>query len=223
MLNRNRYLSITILIYCCVLLPQTLAASPINNTVSIGKFSQNDLTDWEPHSFEGTTHYKLVQQDLRTVLQATSQGTASGMVKKQQIDLQKTPYLNWQWKVDHALYRLSETFKEGDDFAARVYVVVDGGIFFWNTLALNYVWSSGQTQNALWDNPFTANAKMIAVESGNRFKNQWRSEKRNVLEDLRKSFKRDFRFIDAIAIMTDTDNSGQSATAFYGDIYFSEK
>jgi len=30
------------------------------------------------------------------------------------------------------------------------------------------------------------------------------------------------RYIDVIAIMTDTDNSGQQAHAYYGDIYFSK-
>lgn len=194
-----------------------------DNKVIVANFSQNDLQNWKPHSFQGNTNYSLIKKDQLVVLKAVSQNAASGLVKKQQIDLKKTPFLNWQWKVESALYRLSETFKDDDDFAARIYVVVDGGVFFWNTLALNYVWSSGQEKNSRWGNPFSVNSKMISVESGDQFKNQWRAEKRNVLEDLRQSFERDFRFIDAIAIMTDTDNSGQSATAYYGDIYFSDK
>jgi len=192
------------------------------SNIDVANFSSSGLNGWEPHSFSGTTEYSLIQENNKTRLKASSKGAASGLVKKQQIDLHKTPFLNWQWKVDSTLYRLSETFKEGDDFAARIYVVIDGGIFFWRTLALNYVWSSGQKQNSLWDNPFTSNAKMLAIESGNEFKGQWKTEKRNVRQDLIKAFGNDVRFIDAIAIMTDTDNSGQSATAYYGDIYFSE-
>jgi len=199
------------------------AIAETNNNITVASFSNNNLQDWLPHSFNGTTNYQLVKQDHITALKASSQKAASGLIKKQQIDLSKTPFINWHWKVDSALYRLSETMKQGDDFAARVYVVVDGGIFFWNTLALNYVWSSNQKINARWTSPFTANAKMIAIQSGNQFKNQWRTEKRNVRQDLRDLFDRDIRFIDAIAIMTDTDNSGQSAIAYYGDIYFSEK
>lgn len=194
-----------------------------DSKIVVGNFSQNDMSDWKPHNFQGSTHYTLTKENKRSFLKAVSQSAASGLIKKQQIDLQKTPYLNWQWKVESALYRLTETFKNGDDFAARIYIVSDGGVFFWNTLALNYVWSSGQKSNTVWDNPFTANAKMMAIESGNEFKGQWRSEKRNVLADLRSAFGKDFRFIDAIAIMTDTDNSGQSATAYYGDIYFTDK
>jgi len=191
------------------------------NTIAIANFSQNDLSNWESHSFNGETQYRLIKQNQVTVLKAISNQTASGLIKKQQIDLHKTPYLNWQWKVEGALYRLSETFKDGDDFSARIYIVVDGGVFFWNTIALNYVWSSGQAINSLWESPFTANAKMIAVQSGNKYTKQWRTEKRNVREDMIRAFGTDYRFIDAIAIMTDTDNSGQSAVAYYGDIYFS--
>jgi len=46
-------------------------------------------------------------------------------------------------------------------------------------------------------------------------------EKRNVFEDLKKLFGKEFQFIDAIALMTDTDNSHGHAKAYYGDIYFS--
>ena len=197
------------------------AAVSNEDTIVIANFSNNDLTHWEPHTFDGITNYKLITQDKTTILRATSQNSASGLVKKQRIDLKKTPFLNWEWKVNKSLYRLSETFKEGDDFAARIYIVVDGGVFFWKTIALNYVWSSSQKINTLWDNPFTSNAKMIAIESGDEFKNQWRTEKRNVRQDMIKAYGTDYRFIDAIAIMTDTDNSGQSAIAYYGDIYFS--
>ena len=206
-----------LLIFLCLMTPAFAAQ------IDVARFSQNTMQGWEPHSFKGHTQYQLIQQDGRTVLKAFSQASASGLIKKQQIDLKQTPYLNWSWKIDKTLYRLAETFKEGDDFAARIYVVVDGGVFFWRTLALNYVWSSSQKKHSMWDNPFTSNAKMIAIESGNEFKNQWRAEKRNVFEDLKTAFHKEVRFIDAIAIMTDTDNSGQSAIAYYGDIYFTEK
>jgi hypothetical protein len=194
-----------------------------NNNIVIGNFSQGDKSQWENHSFKDYTDYSLVKDDNTIVLKATSHNSASGLINRTRIDLAKTPYLNWRWKVDNTLYRLAENFKEGDDFAARIYIIVDGGVFFWNTLALNYVWSSSHTIDSLWDNPFTSNAKMIAVQSGNKKSQTWQTEKRNIRADLRRAYGKDIRIIDAVAIMTDTDNSGQKATAYYGDIYFSEK
>ncbi len=191
------------------------------NTIPLGEFSQNTLHGWEKHEFKGNTQYELIEIERKTVLRAISRASASGLIKRQRISLEETPFLNWQWRIERPLYRVAENLKQGDDFAARIYVVIDGGILFWRTLALNYVWASQHPKGSLWDNPFTGNAKMLAVESGDKLTGQWVTEKRNVKQDLKKAFGREFQFIDAVAIMTDTDNSGQSATAYYGDIYFS--
>ena len=49
----------------------------------------------------------------------------------------------------------------------------------------------------------------------------WKQEKVNVKEDLLQYFKVLPGYIKSVAIMTDTDNSKSSASASYGDIYFS--
>ena len=41
-------------------------------------------------------------------------------------------------------------------------------------------------------------------------------EKRNVFEDYRRVFGQDPPKVDAIAIMTDTDKTGEEAVAYYG-------
>ena len=56
--------------------------------------------------------------------------------------------------------------------------------------------------------------------SGSAKLDQWVNEKRNVYEDYKKAFKEEPPMISGVAIMTDTDNTGESATAFYGDIVF---
>jgi len=214
MSEMRKHIFFTMLLLYCTQLNAT-------DNIIIGNFSNNELKEWESHSFEGETQYNLVTDAGISVLKAQSKQAASGMIKKQRIDIKKTPYLNWRWKVDNALFRLSETFKEGDDFAARIYIIIDGGVFFWRTVALNYVWASGQPKGSAWRNPFTSNAAMIALQSGDKHKQEWVHEKRNVYQDLKQTFGKEFRFIDAVAIMTDTDNSGQKATAYYGDLFFS--
>jgi hypothetical protein len=64
---------------------------------------------------------------------------------------------------------------------------------------------------------------MIAVESGPELAGQWVTVRRNVVDDYRKAFGEDPPQVGAIAIMTDTDNTGESATAWYGDISASRK
>jgi hypothetical protein len=62
---------------------------------------------------------------------------------------------------------------------------------------------------------------MIALQSGNARANQWIDEKRHIAEDYRRVFGREPPPVMGIAIMTDTDNTGESATAYYGDITLS--
>ena len=145
----------------------------------------------------------------------------------------KTPFLHWQWKITQPLPGLDETSKGGDDYAARLYVVKSGGWKIWNTIALNYVWSSNQASGAKWDNAFVGDkAKMLAVRGKEDKTSVWHFEKRNVYQDMIDLYgdkgsdaenEKAYRYLDAVAIMTDTDNSGLKATAFYGDIFFSEK
>ena len=140
-----------------------------------------------------------------------------------EIDLKKSPYINWSWKVDGVLDNVEETTKAGDDYAARVYIVVSDGFFFWQTRALSYAWASNQAKGSSWPNAFTDNATMVAVQSGDEKVGEWVEEKRNILDDIKNLLGIDASRIDAVAIMTDTDNSKQSATAYYGDIFFTSE
>jgi Protein of unknown function (DUF3047) len=64
---------------------------------------------------------------------------------------------------------------------------------------------------------------MAAVDSGGVNAGKWMSHRRNVREELKAAFAEDFTEAHAVAVMTDGDNSGQEARAWYGDIYFSDK
>ena len=73
----------------------------------------------------------------------------------------------------------------------------------------------------MWPNAYQPkNAIMISVRGSDDEIGTWVNEKRNVREDLKLAFGKDIKSIDAVALMTDTDNSGKSATAHYGEIYF---
>lgn len=189
--------------------------------ISISDFSTGGLEGWQSKSFAGETDYQLVEENGTTVLLANSRASASGLGKKMRIDLNKTPYLNWSWKVNTTLQGLDETTKAGDDYVARIYVVKSGGALLWKTKALNYVWSGNQERGATWKNAFQPkNAVMLAARGRSDAPGQWITEKRNVREDLKNAFGKDFNRVDAIAIMTDTDNSSGEASAYYGEIFF---
>lgn len=197
----------------------------------IADFSTENLKDWQSKSFVGETEYTIVQIDDKTALKAHSKHSASGLAKETRIDLLKTPFVNWSWKINHGLPGLNEITKDGDDYAARLYVVKSGGWKVWNTIALNYVWSSNQPAGSTWNNAFVGdNAKMFSVKGKEATVGVWATEKRNVYQDLILMFgdkgtdkdnQEAYRYLDAVALMTDTDNSQLEATAYYSDIYFS--
>jgi hypothetical protein len=202
---------------------QPLGADAADRQIVIGAFSQGSMSGWDQKSFKGETDYSLVYDPDKkaTVLHAVSRAAASGRFRKLNVDLTKTPFLNWSWKVSEALAGIDETEKAGDDFSARVFVVVERGIMGFSTLSVNYVWASQHPAGSAWSSPFTSHVRLLAVDSGAKGLNAWVTHKRNVRADLQEQFGEDIVSVDAVALMTDTDNSGGRAQAYYGDIWFS--
>ena len=190
---------------------------------SVAVLRDGDVSAWEEKVFSGKTAYERVGIEGRTVLRATSRGTASGLFRKRRIDLEKTPILEWTWRVEGTLGDIDERTREGDDYSARVYVIRSDPVFFWRTRAVNYVWASTRTVGETWPNAYTDGARHIAVQSGDAFAGQWVEERRNVRADFRTLFGKDVRYVDAVAIMSDTDNTGNAALAYYGDITFTSE
>ena len=203
-----------------LLVTATITFASINK---IDVLTLPDISNWEKQAFSGETSYELDSIDNRHVLKASSNASASGLIRKIEVDLNKTPYMNWSWKVETVLSNVEETTKAGDDYPARVYIVVSDGFFFWQTRALSYAWASRQPKGSSWLNAFTDNATMVAVQSGDERVGEWVQEKRNILDDIKNLLGIDATSINAVAIMTDTDNSKQSASAYYGDIFFTSE
>lgn len=172
---------------------------------------------WEKKSFKGKTLYEVTQEDNLWCIKATSHSSASGLYYKINYDTKNYPILNWRWKVDHILLKGDALKKEGDDYAARIYVLFPS-LLFWRTRAINYIWANKLPRGKAVPNPFTANAIMIAVESGSTHTGKWIEERRNVFEDFRRYFGKNLPRVRAIAIMTDTDNTREEAVAWYGPI-----
>lgn len=177
---------------------------------------------WKVKSFAGQTDYRVVPGDGGHVLRADSHASASGLILKRKIDPERFPVLRWRWKVAGVLARGDARTKAGDDYPARIYVVFPAW-FFPFTKTLNYIWANRLPKGTMVPNQFTGNAMMFAVESGSGLAGEWREERRNVVDDYRRAFGSDPPAIGAIAIMTDTDNTGEAATAWYDDIRFSDQ
>jgi hypothetical protein len=188
----------------------------------IDDFERGLGPEWSVKEFRGETAYRVVGDDGGRVLQAESHGTASGLVKKVDVAPRDLPILSWRWKVSGTIAQGDERSKRGDDYAARVYVIFPHW-FFPKTRTLNYIWANRLSQGAFLPNAYTGNAMMIAVRSGPTQSGQWLSERRDIVADYRKAFGEEPPRIGGIAIMTDTDDTGARAMAWYDDLVLAKE
>jgi len=201
----------------CLLTTVTTAGERID----VSNFSTEGLSGWEQKHFVGESRYTIEGTGGEQWLHAESGASASGCFREIKIDLKRTPWLNWSWRIGGVLNNSNEREKSGDDYPARVYVVFENGPFFWNANALNYVWSSCQPVESHWPNAYTDNAVMLAVASGGDEAGKWISLRRNVAEDIRQQFGVEPHYITAIAVMSDSDNTGSRVEADYRQLFFS--
>jgi len=191
-------------------------------------FSAEDIHNWTEESFVNKTRYTLTKDQTiapnnSQVLLAEARAQASALYHQQTIDLTQTPYLQWRWRVDKKLAITNPYQKEQDDYPARVYIVIKEGIFPWQIRSLNYVWANHHPDREFWPNPYTDRAVMIPLRSDKDQLHNWYSEKVNIAKDFKRIFGRPITKVHAIAIMTDTDNTGGHALAYYGEISFTAK
>ena len=198
-------------------------AAGVAGAESVPVLRDGDVAGWEEKVFGGRTVYETVRHDGRDVVRATSRGTASGLYLQRRIDLDETPILRWTWRVDGTLGDIDERTRAGDDYSARVYVIRSHPVFLWRTRAVNYVWASTRAAGETWSNAYTDASRHVAVRSGDAHAGEWVEERRDVRADFRELFGESVRYVDAVAIMTDTDNTGAAAVAYYGDITFSRE
>ncbi len=221
-----------------------VCAEPI---LTVGDFSQADTGEiiprlWEPLTFKkikAHTQYKLVEDQGRIVVKAQSKASASGLIRKIGIDVKKYPILQWQWKITQVNEKSDVTQKTGDDYPARIYVAFEydpDAAGFWEktkfetarlvygeyppATVVTYIWANRVPKETRVPNPYVDRVMMIAVQSGGEKVGTWVTEERNIYQDYVDSFGHPPPLTSGVAIMTDTDNTGETSTAFYGDIIF---
>ena len=213
---------ISITLLAALVMPWAWASAESPGRYQISYFASGSLAGWQEKIFAGQTDYELVKLDGESVLQASSKASASGLFKEHSVNLKEYPYLNWRWRVENQIDSGDERKKSGDDYVARVYLIINHKYLFWKRRAISYVWANQSETGEIWNNAFAGDSvKMFALRSVTDKTNHWVSEKRNIYEDLKLVFDEEISSIDAVAIMTDTDNSSSKARAFYADIYFS--
>lgn len=237
-------------IYLTSLLCGAATSSALANPeplLRVGEFSSAEAggslpQGWKPLTFEKIpehTRYELVNDEGQIVVKATSQQSSSGLTREITINPRHYPIVEWRWKVQNVLEGGDVNRKAGDDYPARLYITFEydsSKVGFFEKVkyetiklvygqyppigAVNYIWESSSPIGTVVPNPYTDRVHMFVIESGPDRLGQWIMEERNILEDYRTAFGEDPPNISGVAIMTDTDNTKESAVAYFGDIVF---
>lgn len=176
---------------------------------------------------------------------ATSECSASAKILPvSDVDLGRTPFLGWSWKIVRGLDVVSERTAPGDDFAARVYVLFafdpDHASLrerLANRLlarprpgaALSYVFASRTTVGTTWPNPSQPSARMVALRTGSSAAGRplgsqdgWYHESVDLPANYARLVSRDSSpRVVAVALMTDSDDTCAHASALYASFCFS--
>lgn len=83
------------------------------------------------------------------------------------------------------------------------------------------MWASQQPQGAHWSNAFTDRAQLLALQSGEQAVGQWQAEVRDVRADYQSLFGNAPDEIHGIALMSDGDDAGGRANAWFTHLGFS--
>ena len=214
----------------------------------VGRFSEADTAIPAPWKIDRLdphvppTHYALRQWDGVIAIEAVARKSMALLARPVRIDLKKTPFLCWQWRIDASVATADMTLKSGDDYAARVYLTfalpAEQLSFITRTklrlarsiygdqvpdAALNYVWDNRQPVGTLQDNAYTDRARMLVLRSGDSLAGTWVQERQNILADFNRAFGEIGGVVHGLAIASDTDNTGGEAHAGFADFRFVER
>lgn len=196
---------------------------------------------WRPLAFPSVpqaTRYTVVGDAARgSAIEADADASASGLALGLEPPTDAWRRIAWSWRVDVPIERGDVTRKEGDDYAARLYVTfrlppermsaferaqlrIARAIFgdVVPDAGLSYIWDARAPAGTMVPNPFTDRVKMIVVESGRERLGRWLDYERDLAADWRAAFGGEMPPITGLAIMTDADNTRGRARARYGDI-----
>ena len=204
-----------------------LLCTPIKaENIKIFEFTETELNKLEVRKVRGAdnkTLYSVGSDENGNFLKAVADNSASGLGKKVNINLNKTPIINITWKVEKDLAGIKENTKKAHDFAARVFVIKKTGATILSNRAINYVFSSNNEIGFNAPSPYTKKSIDYVLSTTKDSLNEWITVKSNVKEDFKKFHNLDVDQLDGLAIMADTDKSKLKTVSYFQNIYFSSK
>ncbi len=202
-----------------------------------------NLDDWRPLYFpkiQKHTTYTVEHKDGKSYLKAESNASASAIVYKKEFNVYEFPRIGWEWRAENIYRQGDAKTKAGDDYPMRIYIIFkynpEAAGFLdklkYNSLkliygeypphsSLNYIWSSREHPENILTSPYTDQSKVILLQKGDKNVGKWITEEVNIVKDYRQAFGSQPPPVASIAVMNDSDNTGEHSVSYvkYIQIY----
>lgn len=183
------------------------------------------------------TRYRRASKDGREAIEAHALRSAS-MLRRRLAPATLPPRaLDFSWLVPELVVGASVTRGDSEDAPARVLLAFDGDhsrlsarnrVMFELAEALTgerppyatlmYVWDREAPVGSLVVNARTDRIRKIVVDSGDAYLGRWRDHQRDIAADFARAYGEAPGPLQSVALMTDADNTGGSARAWYGPV-----
>lgn len=176
----------------------------------------------------------LVEQGGKQVLRIKADAGAGGLLHPLDLPGDKAWQLSWQWRTEQKLEQARFATREGDDYAARVYVLLDYPLdslsfvtrqklrlartFFDPDLpaaTLSYVWDNRAAPDTHARSAYTETVEMLVLRGPEAPLGQWLSESRDLHADAIAAFGSAPRKILGVVFAADSDNTGESVESYF--------
>ncbi|WP_428420136.1 DUF3047 domain-containing protein [Methylibium sp.] len=197
---------------------------------------------WQPHALPGkrATRYDLAADAGRAVVRARAEASASMLRYPIHLEPAALGTLRFSWRVASLIAKADVRQRDTEDSPVRVVLAFDGDhellpakdqALFELAQAvmgerppyatLMYVWDNQAPLESVVINPRSERIRKIVVESGPGHLQQWREHERDIAADYRRAFGEAPGTLIGVGLMTDADNTGTSALAWYGAVCLS--
>lgn len=221
-------------------LPPTLISIPAFSAPSANAKQAYPVgwNDFIIHSGKKRTIYEIVTFENQRVLRATSEQSASGLQALIDVDPKSKSWISFSWWAEHMLEHADMNRADGDDSPNRIVLAFDGDkttldardrAFFEQVkfltgrdlpyATLMYVWDPKLPAGTVSVSRHTKRIRKIVLGGAATPTKQWVKFKRNLLADYQLAYGAEtIGRVQSVGLMTDTDNTGDKVTAYYGDI-----
>jgi hypothetical protein len=203
----------------------------------------NDLSSWNPLYFpkiKKHTSYTIESNGSESYLKAESNASASAVLHKKEFNVYQYSRLRWRWKVENVYTKGNAKTKSGDDYPLRIYIVFKYDpekAGFTEKLkhsaakliygeypphsSLNYIWANREHDETIITNAYTHRSKMVLLQRGDSNSGKWLNQNVNIRKDYEEAFGATPPPIARIAIMNDSDDTGEESISYldYIELY----